>query len=267
MSRFPSGVAFLGLVLFLCLVLQGPALGGVSVSVFPETTRVDPDQDFTIYLWIDVAADEFDAYETVVNFNNSHVDLISVVQETVMTDACGNNWFQTNIGDSDVFISHAFLCPGATATGPGALSSLNFTAHTSGTSEVVFEYIDFFLSGILNQDVTSRNGIVTVTGGSSAPEGGLLDSIEPSLDIFPNPVGELATLRFGLDRAGPTTLSLFDVRGRRIVNLISTRVVEAGTHSVAWSRGDASLDLPRGVYYWRLLTGEGQVVRRMILND
>jgi hypothetical protein len=267
MRLFPSGVALSGLVLFLCLVLQGPALGGVNVSVFPETTRVDPGNDFTIYLWIDVAEDEFDAYETVVGFDNGHVTLNSVAQGSVMTDACGNNWFQTNIGESDVFISHAFLCPGVSATGPGDLSLLNFTAHTSGTSDVVFEYIDFFLSGILNQDVTSRNGIVTVTGGSSAPEGGLLDSMEPSLDIFPNPVGELATLRFGLDREGPTTLSLYDVRGRRIVNLIPNRVVEAGTHSVAWSRADATLDLPRGVYYWRLLTGEGQVVRPMILND
>jgi hypothetical protein len=257
-----------GLALLVSLILVPQVVSaGISVSVFPETTFVAPDEAFTIYLWIDEAGDEFDAYETVVSFDPTRVDLISAAEESVMTDPCGNRWWQTNIGESSIFISHAFLCPGVSTTGPGALSSLNFVALQSGTSEIVFDYVDFFLSGILNQATVSRNGIVTVTGGSGVPEGDLLEPRGQMLNVYPNPAGDLVTIRFNVGRTGPASLGLFDVRGRRVFDLVPSRIVEAGTHSVRWPPPDVSVDLSRGVYFWRLLTGEGQVVRRMILND
>lgn len=255
---------FVAGLLVVCLIVSAPASAGVSVSVFPETTRVEPDEDFTVYLWIDVAGDEFDAYQTVINWNNDLLTLNSAAQETVMTDACGNNWWRADIGDS-VFITHAFLCPDVSVTGPGAVSSLSMTAQAAGTSEISFEYIEFFLSGILNPDVTSRNGVVTVGGGTSVPEGGLQDPLVPSLDIFPNPVGDLTTLRFDIEREGPASLGLYDVQGREILSLVRTMTAEVGRHSVEWGPHDVGLS--RGVYFWRLQTDEGRVVRRMIVKD
>ena len=69
------------------------------------------------------------------------------------------------------------------------------------------------------------------------------------LDVpHPNPAREGSTLRYTLSEAGPSTLAVYDLLGRRIATLVDGLQV-AGPHEVAFATGT----LPSGVYVLRLV--------------
>lgn len=78
-----------------------------------------------------------------------------------------------------------------------------------------------------------------------------------------NPAREPVRLRFGLPRESDVTLSVFDVRGRRIRDLVSTRA-SAGEHQATWDLRDRSGQrAPYGIYFVRL-SAAGKVFTRTV---
>ena len=66
----------------------------------------------------------------------------------------------------------------------------------------------------------------------------------------PNPVASQATIRFSLDEAGPTRLSVYDMLGREVLRLVDGTMGE-GPQAVRLDAGE----LPSGVYMLRLEAG------------
>jgi mannan endo-1,4-beta-mannosidase len=77
---------------------------------------------------------------------------------------------------------------------------------------------------------------------------------------YPNPFNPSTTIRFGLEQAGPVQLSVYDLNGRRVAELVNGRMA-AGWHSVSFS----GKTMASGVYYYHLLTVQGARVRKMVL--
>ncbi len=82
---------------------------------------------------------------------------------------------------------------------------------------------------------------------------------------FPNPFAERTTIPYRLDRAGPVSLAVYDLLGRRVRTLVdATR--PAGSHTATWDGRDASgRRLSAGVYVCRLEAGEQAETRRLVL--
>ncbi len=77
----------------------------------------------------------------------------------------------------------------------------------------------------------------------------------------PNPVRERASIRFDLPHPVDVSLEIFDVRGRRVADLLEG-LQAAGRRSLVWStRGRAA-----GVYFVRLRTDGRTFTRRMIVT-
>jgi hypothetical protein len=72
-----------------------------------------------------------------------------------------------------------------------------------------------------------------------------------ALAVSPNPLRDVATLRFGLDAPARLTLEVYDVRGR-LVRTVALGAREAGAHALRFEAGG----LPPGAYRLRLL-GDG----------
>jgi flagellar hook assembly protein FlgD len=85
------------------------------------------------------------------------------------------------------------------------------------------------------------------------------------LRVTLNPFRSRTELRFGLRRAQPVQLTIYDPAGRRVVTLIDGPL-PAGSHTRAWDGRDAA-GRPRsaGVYFVRLRSAEQDAVRRLIL--
>lgn len=80
----------------------------------------------------------------------------------------------------------------------------------------------------------------------------------------PNPARDVTRLRFGLPRETHVTLSVFDVRGRKVRDVLNARV-PAGEHSASWDLRDRSGErVPYGIYFARLTTA-GRVLNQTLV--
>ncbi len=78
--------------------------------------------------------------------------------------------------------------------------------------------------------------------------------------VSPNPFNPATTIRFELDRAARTDLSVFDLTGRKVATLVEGWL-NTGTHEVTF---DAS-GLPSGVYLYRITSGSAVSTGKLVL--
>ncbi len=82
----------------------------------------------------------------------------------------------------------------------------------------------------------------------------------------PNPFNARTTIGFSLPRAAACHLSIFDLRGRRVRELLAQASLPPGRHRVAWDgTDDAGGELASGVYLYRLRVGPESRTRRLVL--
>ena len=82
---------------------------------------------------------------------------------------------------------------------------------------------------------------------------------------FPNPFNPQTEIRFELPYANNTRLSIYDLRGRLVKDLVSGHMI-AGRHSVIWMGKDhAGRQVASGVYYYQITSGKFTETRRMTL--
>ncbi|MBD3220345.1 T9SS type A sorting domain-containing protein, partial [bacterium] len=90
--------------------------------------------------------------------------------------------------------------------------------------------------------------------GVQGPGDQSLPTVAVELFVTPNPFNPRTAVTFTLNRADHTTISVHDIRGRRVATLADARF-EAGNHSLNWTgRDDAGRTLPSGAYLIRLRT-------------
>ena len=79
----------------------------------------------------------------------------------------------------------------------------------------------------------------------------------------PNPFNPVTTISFALPKDGPTVVTVYDARGRRVTTLMDT-TLEAGVHQVQWNGRDASgAQVSSGVYLYEVRSGQWRAVRKM----
>lgn len=78
---------------------------------------------------------------------------------------------------------------------------------------------------------------------------------------MPNPFRASATIRFALPAAGPVSLAVFDVQGRRVASLLDHALRPAGMNEVS-VRPDGWRD---GFYFCRLEAGDATAIQKMVL--
>jgi cytochrome c peroxidase len=84
---------------------------------------------------------------------------------------------------------------------------------------------------------------------------------ESGVTVSPNPFNPRTEIQFALDRTAAVNLDVFDVRGRRVAQLLSDSSYPAGQASIAWdARGIAS-----GTYFMRLSIDGVSTVKRVTL--
>jgi flagellar hook assembly protein FlgD len=80
---------------------------------------------------------------------------------------------------------------------------------------------------------------------------------------YPNPFETSTTISFHLAQAGPVTLAVYGVDGRKVRTLASGRW-QAGVHPVSWDGRDGDgRATAAGVYFVRLTTAQGSFTKRI----
>jgi photosystem II stability/assembly factor-like uncharacterized protein len=85
------------------------------------------------------------------------------------------------------------------------------------------------------------------------------------MTILPNPICSKALLSYCLRESSNTRLTIYDVQGRQVTELVNERK-PAGTHEYIWDTRDDDRDLlAEGVYFCKLETDTQTVVQKLII--
>ena len=77
---------------------------------------------------------------------------------------------------------------------------------------------------------------------------------------YPNPFNPITHIRFNIPETGNTKLTVFNIMGEAVANLIDG-VVSAGAHTVSWN----AANMPTGVYFYRMESGNFTQTRKLLL--
>lgn len=165
---------------------------------------------------------------------------------------------------------------GTTAGGvvtPAGTPEITTDSDGNGVSELSFT----FASGDLERLFRSVAPGTTVTAhiqgslvGGGAVESDLAVQVDARVDplrslrITPNPFNPEAVVSFAISRSGPLRADLFDVHGRRVRSVIDG-VLPAGPHVVTLGTREGGSGLASGVYFFRLISPDGIMTRRVVV--
>ena len=101
---------------------------------------------------------------------------------------------------------------------------------------------------------------------------GLVTGVEPPeilqnmlLPNYPNPFNPMTTIKYAVAAPSQVSLSVFDLKGRKIRILIQ-EMQSAGMYEVAWDgRDDRGQQVASGVYFGHIIIGEYQSVQKMLM--
>jgi len=85
------------------------------------------------------------------------------------------------------------------------------------------------------------------------------------LTNFPNPFNPSTVISFSIPQIGKTDLSIYNIKGQKVKQLISNQLA-AGEHSVVWDgRDENNRPVSSGIYFYKLESGDFEKMRKMIL--
>ena len=85
------------------------------------------------------------------------------------------------------------------------------------------------------------------------------------VSIYPNPFNPNTTVSFTISKVSSTRLSILDVQGRQLVDLVSGDWLEAGEYSYTWNGRDAQgAELGSGIYFAQLKTDDFARTTKMV---
>jgi predicted outer membrane repeat protein len=84
-------------------------------------------------------------------------------------------------------------------------------------------------------------------------------------DVYPNPFNPMTTLSFTMYAERQANLSIFDIRGHKVIELLS-KSLAAGDHEATWSGEDQRGNpVPAGVYFAQFQSGDYSESRKLIM--
>jgi hypothetical protein len=82
----------------------------------------------------------------------------------------------------------------------------------------------------------------------------------------PNPLRGATRIRFGLPEASTTSLSVHDLAGRLVATVVEARRLGPGFHTAVWDgRDDGGHAVASGIYFYRLVTEQGALSRKLLV--
>lgn len=117
------------------------------------------------------------------------------------------------------------------------------------------------------QPVCNSSSFLSDTGNSwqDAAQGTRLPATttESALHISPNPFVIATNIEYTLNATGPASVRIYDVTGRLVQTILEETQLEAGKYTNVISGND----MPVGVYFLQIKTGEKQSVYRLIKQE
>lgn len=244
--------------------------------LLPELSAIDVGDTAFVRFEVDATAREFNGYQITIQYDPDVVDFLPpVIEGPLMIGSCGNTFTDLSQTDSTLTYAHVILCAGVALNGPGVLSSYRFRGLANGVSPITlvsdpdrsFAYAGLYINP--NHPTFPRQVLFHHAEIHVGPQTGLYPGAAPPLALrleqnIPNPFTATTTFGFELGSAGPVSLEVFDVAGRRV--WADAFIMGPGRHTISWCGCNRDLSpLASGTYFYRLTTREGSAGRKLSL--
>ena len=77
---------------------------------------------------------------------------------------------------------------------------------------------------------------------------------------YPNPFNPTTTNNYAVSQKGLVSIAVYNQIGQKVATLVN-KAMPAGAYEVSWNASD----MPSGIYFYTLQTGEQKVTRKMML--
>ncbi len=141
-----------------------------------------------------------------------------------------------------------------------------YTSSTAQDAELAVDGTLRIVGQAYNEDLARQEAVMWISGPTGT---GVADWNPHALGLrsWPNPTVAGGKVTFTLSRDSEVSLDLFTLDGRRVQQLKSAPM-QAGIHSLAWNRRDASgARLSSGIYLMRLKAGRQVETGKVVLLD
>lgn len=145
-----------------------------------------------------------------------------------------------------------------------------FQRLTDGEWSTAYATVPSFRPSWVNAYLADKNGDVRPSGDMLVTDvavpsgGGLLPNTIMLAQNYPNPFNPSTQIHFGLPEAAHVTLGIYDILGRKVVELVNGSQ-QAGFHSVVWNgTSSTGLQVASGIYFatFVVTSNQGKVVYR-----
>ncbi len=138
-----------------------------------------------------------------------------------------------------------------------------WTQQTSGT----LTYLNSVFFPDPNTGYVIGSSAILKTGGGTSvePLKGTAPKEFALLQNYPNPFNPTTTIRYYLPEASPVEITIYDLAGRTIINLVNSPK-SPGFHSVTWNGYTSTGQMaPAGLYFYSIRTNRYQETHKMVL--
>lgn len=135
--------------------------------------------------------------------------------------------------------------------------SLLTTLPTSLSSFGVDQSNELYILGYSNGKIYRFNR--SNTSGIIANSNSVPDRYSLSQN-FPNPFNPSTNINFQIIKTGLATIKIYDILGKEIIFLVN-EILNAGSYSIKFN----SDNLPSGIYYYKLETGDFRGIKKMVI--
>lgn len=209
-------------------------------------------------------ADSTKAVITVKDVNRVPVLASRLPSQQIDSVTAGTTiYFSVNVMDRDAqAIKYTWKVNGAVAkTGVDSItySSNQWALASSYTVTCVFT------DGIASDSTTwAFKGVKTSTGVEDLKSG--LPSDYSLGQNYPNPFNPSTNIKFGLPKAAPVTLEIYNVLGVKVRTLLNGAVMNASFHNVTWNgKDDNGATVTSGMYLYRITADKFVATMKMML--
>jgi hypothetical protein len=193
---------------------------------------------------------EVQALSAQLDFDPSVVEPVAVVGGSLLAQQAGPaQVFAPKPGSVDA----AVFGNGLTLTGSGELARVTFRVKSAGDPGITLNSVR--ARGVRNEPIT----LMTPLPVDSQP----LPTRMVLAPSYPNPFNNAMTVVFGMPKAGPAKLGVFDIQGRTVRHLLDGTAKAGWTRTIWNGRGDDGLALAPGMYVIRL-SADGRVTTKSV---
>ncbi len=268
LASIDANGAFLALKEGIVQVQAEDSLGAVAINASVDictlaipslVSEIHADETVLIPVKVDRPLGGLGIYslELEVSYSSSHVEFLGAVTTGSATASWGTPFSSSENGLTR--INQAGALPLVAC--PDALLYLEFRGLPG-----ISTYSGVSLASLL---INEGSPCVRINEGEAClgyPAGVLPGVGLQLLPNYPNPFNPRTTISFSSSIAGQVDLSIYSARGELLRTLYRGSVAADQVQSVDWDgRDNSERALASGVYYYRLKSGEGTLVRKMAL--